>query len=105
MKPVLLKIFRDKKLIVCQTAYDNFMNILQVIGGQNETKRAKELMERVQVVPDVTTGRIFDKLEIGGKIKERSRRVFATSESLKSITVSANEGFVRAARMKVSLSN
>lgn len=101
VKPILENLFKGKELIVCQTAYENFMNIIDVIGGPKETLRAKELLNKVQIVNDISTGRIMEKLNLGGKIKDRSRLVFATGEYMKSITVSANEGFVRAARMQV----
>ncbi|CAB0029704.1 unnamed protein product [Trichogramma brassicae] len=84
LKPVLDQLFQDKELIVCQTAYDNFTNIINLI---------------VKIVNDIPQGRVME-LSLGGKIKERSRLVFATGENFKSITVSANEGFVRAARMQ-----
>lgn len=103
VKPILEKLFRGKKLIICRTAYDNFTNIISVIGGPNETLRSEELMRRVEVVPDDPCERIMRTLPIGGRIKDRSRLVFATGENMKSITVSANEGFVRAARMQVIL--
>ncbi|XP_050466601.1 UPF0415 protein C7orf25 homolog [Cataglyphis hispanica] len=99
IKPILENLFHEKELIVCQTAYNNFMNIIDVIGGPKETQRAHELLKKVQIVEDITTGRVME-LRLGGKIKDRSRLVFATGENMKSITVSANEGFVRAARMQ-----
>ncbi|XP_011870007.1 PREDICTED: UPF0415 protein C7orf25 homolog isoform X2 [Vollenhovia emeryi] len=99
IKPILENLFRDKELMVCRTAYDNFTNIIDVIGGPRETQRAQELLKKMRIVDDVTTGRIME-LRLGGKIKDRSRLIFATGESMKSITVSANEGFVRAARMQ-----
>lgn len=99
IKPILENLFRDKELMVCRTAYNNFMNIIDVIGGPKEAQRAQELLKKVRIVDDVTTGRIME-LRLGGKIKDRSRLIFATGESMKSITVSANEGFVRAARMQ-----
>ncbi|KAM0729567.1 UPF0415 protein C7orf25-like protein [Formica fusca] len=99
IKPILENLFREKELIVCQTACNNFMNIIDVIGGPKETLRAHELLKKVRIVDDITTGRVME-LRLGGKIKDRSRLVFATGENMKSITVSANEGFVRAARMQ-----
>lgn len=102
IKPILENLFRDKELMVCRTAYNNFMNIIDVIGGPKETQRAHELLKKVRIVDDVTTGRIME-LRLGGKIKDRSRLIFATGENMKSITVSANEGFVRAARMQVNI--
>lgn len=102
IKPILENLFGEKELIVCQTAYNNFMNIIDVIGGPKETLRAHELLKKVQIVDDITTGPVMQ-LRLGGKIKDRSRLVFATGENMKSITVSANEGFVRAARMQVNI--
>ncbi|EFN77537.1 UPF0415 protein C7orf25 homolog isoform X2 [Harpegnathos saltator] len=100
IKPILDNLFRDKELIACRTAYDNFMSIIDVIGGPQETQRAHELLKKIRIVDDMPTGRVMEKLRLGGKIKDRSRIVFATGENMKSITVSANEGFVRAARMQ-----
>lgn len=100
VKPILENLFQDKELVVCKTAYENFMNIIEVIGGPNEVSRADELMSRVKIVDDIPRGRIVEKLSVGGKIKDRSRIVFATGENLRSVTVTANEGFVRAARMQ-----
>lgn len=102
IKPILENLFHEKELIVCQTAYNNFMNIIDVIGGPKETLRAHELLKKVRIVDDITTDRVMQ-LRLGGKIKDRSRLVFATGENMKSITVSANEGFVRAARMQVNI--
>lgn len=99
VKPILEKLFKGKELRACRTAYNNFMNIIDVIGGPKETLRATELLTKVKIVDDIPTGRIMN-LSLGGKIKDRSRLVFATGENMKSITVSANEGFVRAARMQ-----
>jgi len=100
IKPILEDLFRDKELLVSRTAYNNFMNIIDVIGGSKETQRAHELLKKTRIVDDLPTGRIMG-LRLGGRIKDRSRLVFATGENMKSITVSANEGFVRAARMQV----
>ncbi|XP_015120785.1 UPF0415 protein C7orf25 homolog [Diachasma alloeum] len=99
LKPFLDELFHGKSLKVCRTAYKNFMDIINIIGGRQETARTHELMKNVDIVEDATEGRIL-KLAIGGKIKLRSRLVFASGESTKSVTVSANEGFVRAARMQ-----
>jgi hypothetical protein len=100
IKPILDELFKNKELVICQTAYDNFTNIVDLIGGPSEKKRLIELMCRIKVVDDIPKGRII-KLKLGGKIKMHSRLVFASGDNLKSITVSANEGFVRAARMQV----
>ncbi|XP_014207699.1 UPF0415 protein C7orf25 homolog isoform X2 [Copidosoma floridanum] len=99
LKHILDSLFQDKKLLVCQTAYDNFKSIVNLIGGPNEKNRTDELISRVTIVNDVPQGRVMQ-LCLGGKIKMRSRLIFASGENNKCITVSANEGFVRAARMQ-----
>lgn len=101
LKPVLDSLFQGKELVVCQTAYDNFRNIINLIGGPSEKLRTIEIMSKIKIVKDIPEGRIME-LGLGGKIKVRSRLVFATGENMKSITVSANEGFIRAARMQVN---
>nr|CAI5819280.1 unnamed protein product [Callosobruchus analis] len=87
-------------------------------GGPNEKKRAKALIDRLTVLPDdadfsMTSENnnyqeLFDKvqytekkaLEIGGKIKERSLTIFTFGDRIQAVTVTANDGFVRAARQQ-----
>lgn len=105
----------------CQTARDNFINILATVGGPNEKIRAEELLKILTVLPDDadskdtleddSTTDIFaevqftnDKaLRVGGKIKKRSLIVFTFGDRIQAVTVTANDGFVRAARQQVGL--
>lgn len=93
----------DKPLICCQTAADSFWDITKLLGGPGERGRAVDLMRRVRVLPDteadlVATG--LDRLTFGGKIKTRSVRIFAFGIVHRALTVTANEGFIRSARMQ-----
>lgn len=36
-----------KELYICQTAYEEFTSIVNIVGGPNEKKRAEELFKRV----------------------------------------------------------
>lgn len=119
VKPILDMLFKDKKLYCCKTAYDNFENILTTVGGPNEQIRGKELLGRLTVLPDNATVKdtaqidddteIFSKvqftrdkkLDVGGKIKERSLVIFKFGDQIQAVTVSANDGFVRAAKQQV----
>lgn len=97
VKPVLDDLFKGKKLVTCQSAMDDFMSILETLGGQGEKLRAKQFLQNVQVVPD----QISDKVELlktGGKVRQRSKVIFGTGDALKAVTVSANSGFIRAAQ-------
>lgn len=117
-KPVLDSFFKDKKLYCCQTAKDNFVNIVETVGGPSEKIRAEELLSRLIVLPDdadytITNDNeefedIFDKvqysdekiLKVGGKIKKRSLVVFTFGDRIKAVTVTANDGFVRSAKQQ-----
>jgi hypothetical protein len=59
-------------LFACQTAVDSFQTILDTLGGQNEKKRASELLSRLTVVPDNPSFRATT-IPNTGKIKDRSK--------------------------------
>lgn len=64
--------FPDKELYVCQTAVNDFMAILETLGGENEKKRAKELLDKCTLVADQPSMR-SQNLPQTGKIRERSK--------------------------------
>lgn len=88
------------------------------MGGPTEKIRAKQLIDRLIVLPDTATAHdtiegsldneIFhnvqysaDKiLQIQGKIRERSLIVFTFGDRIQAVTVTANDGFVRAAKQQ-----
>lgn len=94
---------------------------METVGGANEKLRAEELLKRLTVLPDDADSRdtlehedyqeIFDKvqyteekaLKVGGKIKKRSLIVFTFGDRIQAVTVTANDGFVRAAKQQVNI--
>ncbi|XP_019860377.1 PREDICTED: UPF0415 protein C7orf25-like [Amphimedon queenslandica] len=94
--PMLQKATEGKSLLACKTAIDDFKSILSVVAGPSEKERAKELLSRINVVPDQPSERARN-LHNSGRIKERAKIIFGTGDSLQAITLTANEGFVRAA--------
>lgn len=42
-------------------------------------------------------------LQLGGKIRERSLIIFTFGDRIQAVTVTANDGFVRAAKQQVSI--
>ncbi|XP_035894477.1 UPF0415 protein C7orf25 homolog [Anopheles stephensi] len=103
VKPVLDRLFEGKRLICCQTAYDSFHDILSILGGEQEKVRAKELFNRIHVLPDVPLEQApkeLQSLKLGGKIRPRSLQVFAFGLYHRAVTVTSNEGFTRAAKMQ-----
>ncbi|TRY68341.1 hypothetical protein TCAL_01406 [Tigriopus californicus] len=91
------QIFGDKALICCQSAMTDFQTIIGTLGGPGERARSQALLARVSTVPDQMTDRV-KVLDVSGKIKERSQAIFGTGDRLRVATVSANSGFVRAAK-------
>lgn len=94
--PELQKYLQGKNLLVCRTAWADFNSIVRLLGGPKEKERAAKLIDRVTIVDDHLSERA-NKLQLRGKIKERSKVVFGTGDHLQAITVTANCGFVRAA--------
>ncbi|XP_064489638.1 UPF0415 protein C7orf25 homolog [Ornithodoros turicata] len=101
VKPILDALFggAERKLVCCQTAYDEFVKITGTLAGPGEMAATKKLLERVQVVPDEPSECVIT-LPRCGKVKGRSRVIFGTGVTLRAITVTANGGFLRAAHAK-----
>ncbi|KFM58501.1 hypothetical protein X975_22281, partial [Stegodyphus mimosarum] len=97
VKIILDQLFKDRKLVCCETAYRDFLEILSTVGGEAEKQRAKKMLKYITVVPDNPSPKALS-LEKTSKIKERSKIVFGTGDMMKAVTVSANLGFLRAAR-------
>lgn len=97
VKIILDQLFKSRKLVCCETAHRDFLEILSTVGGEDEKKRASEMLKFVSVVPDNPSSQAIA-LDKTSKIKERSKVVFGTGDMMKAVTVSANLGFLRAAR-------
>lgn len=98
-KKVLDSIFEGKKLVSCQSAVLDFTSIVDTLGGEGEKLRAKDLLENRlhAIVPDNISEGVRN-LELSDQIKDRSKSIFGTGDSMKIVTVTANKGFVRAAK-------
>ncbi|XP_038223121.1 UPF0415 protein C7orf25 homolog [Zerene cesonia] len=100
VKPILDKLFEGKTLVCCRTAWDNFQKIVEILGGPMEKKRTMELREKLTIYEDDYGGQDDyprQNLKVRGNVRLRSKTVFNFGHRIKAITVSANEGFVRAA--------
>ena len=63
----------------------DFEKILATLGGDGEKERAKKLLQKVEVVPDVMSPRLAN-LFMCRKIKDRSRAIFGTGWFVDKIT-------------------
>ncbi|KAK8757736.1 hypothetical protein V5799_004640 [Amblyomma americanum] len=97
VRPALDELFSSRKLVCCQSAFDDFSTIVKVMAGPCESEAAQRLFERLEVVPDSPSERATA-LALRGKIRKRSKVIFGTGDRLKAVTVTANSGFLRAAK-------
>lgn len=93
--------FIDKRLICCETAAKSFSEITAMLGGVQEKLRATEFMKTIEILPDVDTPEELTRLNISSKIRPRSLTIFSFGIFHKALTVTANEGFIRSAKMQV----
>uniref|UniRef100_A0A6B2L838 DUF1308 domain-containing protein n=1 Tax=Arcella intermedia TaxID=1963864 RepID=A0A6B2L838_9EUKA len=94
--PAINQFLNGKKMIVTQTAWEKFMGILEVIGGDSERQRAQELLQKVTIVENSPSER-SKKLKLGPKIKQHHIDIFGTGDQYKASTLTANQAIVRAA--------
>ncbi|XP_026737447.1 UPF0415 protein C7orf25 homolog [Trichoplusia ni] len=100
VKPVLERLFKEKSLVCCSTAWDDFEKIVHNLGGPMEIKRTEELKKMMRILPDDFGGEDDyprKNLKVRGHVRLRSKIIFNFGHRIKALTVSANEGFVRAA--------
>ncbi|KAK5649905.1 hypothetical protein RI129_000934 [Pyrocoelia pectoralis] len=118
VKPILDAYFKGKQLYCCETARDSFINIINIVGGPNEKIRGEELLAQLIVLPDNATASDTEKinandncfssvqlsankiLQVGGKIRERSLIIFKFGDRIQAVTITSNDGFVRAAKQQ-----
>ncbi|KAB0801949.1 hypothetical protein PPYR_04135 [Photinus pyralis] len=118
VKPILDAYFQGKNLYCCETARNSFINILNTVGGSNEKIRGQELLSKLIVLPDNATASDTEGtnanlicfssvqfssnkvLNVGGKIRERSLIIFKFGDRIQAVTVTSNDGFVRAAKQQ-----
>lgn len=100
IKPKLDAAFEGKELICCDTAVKSFDEIIKLLAGPKEKERAEVLKSRMKILPDIEHPEEIISIELSSQIKERSRKIFAFGIFLQAVTITSNEGFKRAAKMK-----
>ncbi|XP_022239913.1 UPF0415 protein C7orf25 homolog isoform X2 [Limulus polyphemus] len=100
VKPQLDNLFKGRKLVCCKTALEDFQQIVSTVGGENEKNRAAALIKQLHVVSDQTSDKSLS-LFGTGRMRQRSQVIFGTGDSIQAVTVTANQGFVRAAKAQI----
>ncbi|XP_078427383.1 uncharacterized protein LOC144699916 [Wolffia australiana] len=84
-----------KNGIVCETALAEFKELVSMYGGQGEKARADLLLKSVRVVADYPSTRV-SALPTTRKMPLKNKKIFGTGDQWHALTLSANEGFLRA---------
>lgn len=106
----LFQSITGKELIACKTAEQSFLSILNVVGGPNEKRRAKQFLNTVTILDDLTEDEEkslwsllgCERLRLAKKIQNRTYKIFSFGMYHKAITVTANKGAIEAAKMQVT---
>lgn len=69
--PVLKQFLKEKKLIACETAISSFNEIVKIIAGPEEKKRADDLLKRITIVKDSPSERCLA-LQTSSQIRKRA---------------------------------
>uniref|UniRef100_A0A1A8KWM6 Chromosome 7 open reading frame 25 n=2 Tax=Nothobranchius TaxID=28779 RepID=A0A1A8KWM6_NOTKU len=94
--PQLDAFMEGKQLFACRAAVHDFQVILETLGGPGEKERAQKLLARLHLVDDQPSERTL-RLTPSAKVNRRSLMIFGSGDSLRAITMTANNRFVRAA--------
>jgi hypothetical protein len=94
--PIINKMMEGKKLVCTNIAWEKFWGILETIGGEQERQRAKDLLERIEIIDINPSSRALS-LSKGTKIKQQHIDIFGTGDSIKAVTLTANAAFLRVA--------
>lgn len=89
--PDLEAFFSGKDVVATEMAIEKFQNIVRIIGGPREQKRATELSARIRVVPNAPAPEIQSLR--APKVKDQHRVIFGTGLALRATTATANTAF------------
>merc|ERR1719471_2061152 len=96
--PLILPYIKGKKLVCCESAWNHFMEIVQISAGKKEWARAMALEKRLKIVPDMISART--KRLTGKAVSHINQSVFGTGDSLHVLTVTAIASFLRRAEQQ-----
>lgn len=94
-KALYQEIMQYETIIVCQTAWNTFSNIISNVGGPKEKISFMELEKIIKIVPDQIHPRIMKMTKMRN---DMYKIVVGTAETYHAITYTGNESFVNSAK-------
>lgn len=85
-----------QEMVMTQTAFDEFINIVKTIGGLSEQTRARRFLQRVTIIPDNPSPRALN-LQPTRKLGISDIIILGTGDQLGVVTTTADAKAVRAA--------
>ncbi|TGV13095.1 DUF1308 domain-containing protein [Mesorhizobium sp. M00.F.Ca.ET.186.01.1.1] len=92
----LNKFVEDKQMVMTETAFGEFTNIVSTIAGPKELKRAEQFIARVTIIKDDPSDRA-KQLTVTKKVGANDKIIFGTADKYGIITMTADAKFVRGA--------
>ena len=90
-KSIENELCKYKKIIVCNSIWNKFCDILNMYGNQNEKNRFIELQQKITIVNDIMDASFDYPIE---KTKELYQNFFGTGQSYKATYFTANKLFI-----------
>ena len=92
----LQEFVNDRQMLMTQTAFDEFMNIVQRSGGESEQARANRFLQRVIIVPDAPSTAALT-LQPTRSLDVNDIIILGTGDRLGVVTMTADARAIRAA--------
>jgi predicted nucleic acid-binding protein len=86
----------EQQMVMAQTAFDEFTNIIQNIGGTLETARSNRFLRRITIISDNPSSRSLN-LETTRKLGANDIIILGTADRLGIVTMTADAKAIRAA--------
>lgn len=90
---------QGQQLVMTQTAFDEFTNIVQQIGGASEQERANQFLQRITVIADDPSSRALN-LQPTRKLGTHDIIILGTGDRLGIVTMTADAKAVRSASIQ-----
>jgi hypothetical protein len=87
---------QGQQLVMTQTAFNEFIGIVQRVGGQSEQDRASRFLQRVTIIPDNPSARALN-LQPTRRLEANDIIILGTGDQLGIVTMTADVKAVRAA--------
>lgn len=86
----------QQRLVMTQTAFDEFINIVQRSGGSSEQARANRFLQRVTLVPD-NPSTVAQMLRPTRNLDVNDIIILGTGDQMRIVTMTADAKAIRAA--------